>query len=113
VTWAFIGIGVSLAAGLFAFARARRETRSFYEFDVYGMTARSHRRFALLSLAFAAAFSVRLLWARMPDNVRFEQAAYTPNASIRVYIAPRHRNGSVSSVSHQAGRDAASYDFYS
>ena len=67
MTWAFIGIGVSLAAGLFAFARARRETRSFYEFDVYGMTARSHRRFALLSLAFAAAFSVRLLWARMPD----------------------------------------------
>ncbi|MEO6990018.1 MAG: hypothetical protein ABI346_04375 [Candidatus Baltobacteraceae bacterium] len=66
MTWALIGLAVTLGAMLVALLRARGANRSFYEVEVYGMTTRSHRRFALFSLAFALAFAARLVWSTIP-----------------------------------------------
>ncbi len=55
--------GLALCAGGAAFALTRRRSpHSFYAADVYGMTERSHRRFALLSAGFAGGFALALRW---------------------------------------------------
>jgi hypothetical protein len=54
---------VGLALALVVAAAAWRRSRSkggFYDSEVYAMTPRVHRRYALLSLAFAAYFATTL-----------------------------------------------------
>jgi hypothetical protein len=55
------GLVLSLGGGVLGGLRAR-SPHSFYAADVYHMTARSHRRFAALSAAFAAGFLLGLHW---------------------------------------------------
>jgi hypothetical protein len=61
------GVGLVLCAVVIAFAvrAGRRESGSYYAREVYGMTARTHLAYALLSgafgAAFAAAFAVRAI----------------------------------------------------
>jgi hypothetical protein len=62
--YALLGLGLSLAGAMFALTRARAP-RSFYAADVYHLTLRSHRRFAALSAAFAAAFLLALRWPQL------------------------------------------------
>jgi hypothetical protein len=59
--YAVIGIVLGCAGALVAFARSRTPA-SFYAADVYHMTARSHRTFAIVSAAFAVAFACALIW---------------------------------------------------
>jgi hypothetical protein len=59
--YAVLGIVLSLGGAALAFTRGRAP-QSFYAADVYHMTGRSHRRFALLSIVFAAGFVLALRW---------------------------------------------------
>jgi hypothetical protein len=61
VVYTLLGLGLSIAGGVLALTRGRAP-RSFYATDVYHMTMRSHRRFALLSAAFASGFLMALFW---------------------------------------------------
>lgn len=56
--WAWIGVGVAAVGGILSLRNARTPARSFYATEVYGMSRRSHVRFALLSGAFVASFIV-------------------------------------------------------
>jgi len=50
--------GIALALGMAAVAwRRSRSTGGFYDGEVYGMEAATHRRYAIASLAFAAYFA--------------------------------------------------------
>ncbi len=55
--WNLIGLLASLAIAAIA-ARRSRERGGFYDRDVYAMTPAMHRRYALVSLAFAAFFAL-------------------------------------------------------
>jgi hypothetical protein len=54
--WAAIGLALSAFTAIFAFYRAEFVRANYYAAEVYGMTAAIHRRYALTSLGFAAAF---------------------------------------------------------
>ena len=60
--WYAGGAAVSLVLAAFAFSRMRVQG-SFYDAEVYGLTAQSHRRYALLfaviAVALAAAAALR------------------------------------------------------
>ncbi len=54
-------IGLLLAAGIAALAwRRSRRSGGYYDSQVYAMTARTHRAYALASLAFAVFFAAAL-----------------------------------------------------
>ena len=53
----------ALAMALFAWLRSRR-AGGYYDAQVYAMTARTHRGFALAALAFAAFFGATLALGR-------------------------------------------------
>ncbi|HVA33738.1 MAG TPA: hypothetical protein VNG31_06285 [Candidatus Baltobacteraceae bacterium] len=53
--WSLVGLGLALLIAIVAWRRSRSRG-GFYDADVYGMTAFAHRRYALISLAFAACF---------------------------------------------------------
>ncbi len=59
--YAILGIALALIGALVSLGRVRA-ARSFYAADVYHMTARSHRRFAFASAAFAVAFAASIGW---------------------------------------------------
>ena len=59
--YALLGLALSLGGAVLALNRGRAP-RSFYAADVYHMTVRSHRRFALVSAAFAGAFVLAVRW---------------------------------------------------
>jgi len=60
MTWSLAGLAAALILGVIAW----RATGSgaFYSSEVYGMTARSHRRFSALCLGFALAFGLTAAW---------------------------------------------------
>lgn len=60
------GIVLSIIISLVAFYRSRQAVPSYYEGDVYGMTPAVHRRYALVSLAFTAAFGASLAVRAIP-----------------------------------------------
>jgi hypothetical protein len=60
LTYAILGLCASIGGAITALIRAGRQ--SFYAATVYHMTTRSHRRFALLSAAFAVGFIGALRW---------------------------------------------------
>jgi hypothetical protein len=49
---------MALAIAAFAFWRSRLVSTNYYEIHVYGMTAQTHRRYALVSLLFAGLFAL-------------------------------------------------------
>lgn len=57
----FVGAFVSLLLAAAAYLRSRG-TGGFYDRDVYGMTEASHRRYALMALAFGVAFAIAAEW---------------------------------------------------
>lgn len=61
MTWTVAGLVLSLAVAAFAWYRSRVRG-GFYDAHVYGMTAAMHRRYALISLAFAVYFACALAW---------------------------------------------------
>ncbi len=67
MTWSLIGLAAALIIATIAQRTAGAE--HFYSGDVYGMTARSHRRFAVLCLCFAAGFGLTAAWPLLPSVV--------------------------------------------
>jgi len=59
--YAAIGIALSCAGAIFACTR-RRAPASVYASEMYQLSSRSHRIFALASVAFALAFAPALKW---------------------------------------------------
>lgn len=57
--YAVAGIVIALAAAVFAFSRAARGG-GVYATDLYHMTARTHRRFGIVSIVFAALAALSL-----------------------------------------------------
>ena len=56
-----IGSTIALLLAAAAYLRARGRG-GFYDRDVYGMTAKTHRTYAGIALAFAGAFAVAAAW---------------------------------------------------
>ena len=65
MVWAVAGIVLSVLVCAAA-AYAGRARNDFYSQEMYGMSARSHRRFAFLCLAFAAIFGLAAAWPLVP-----------------------------------------------
>ncbi|GAC1501173.1 MAG: hypothetical protein NVS1B14_05470 [Vulcanimicrobiaceae bacterium] len=66
--WSWIGLISSLALGaVAALALGRAATPGSHHAGDYGMTPRSHARFAYLCLAFAATFAASLIWPPVPS----------------------------------------------
>ncbi len=63
--WSAIGAILCVAGGLAALLRARHPAGSGYDAE-YGMTRRSHLRFAWVSAAFLAAFGLTALVHALP-----------------------------------------------
>ena len=55
--WALAGLFLALGGAAFAGVRSRSHG-GFYEAEVYAMSATSHRRFVIVSLAFAGVFAL-------------------------------------------------------
>ncbi|MEO6835550.1 MAG: hypothetical protein ABI231_06545 [Candidatus Tumulicola sp.] len=66
--WNFIGLAASLAVAAIAWRRSRGRG-GFYDDGVYAMTPAVHRRYAIVSLAFAAFFATALALRREPAGV--------------------------------------------
>jgi Ca2+/Na+ antiporter len=56
-----IGSIIALLLGSAAYLRSRG-SGGFYDRDVYGMTARTHQRYAGIAFAFAVAFAIVARW---------------------------------------------------
>jgi hypothetical protein len=56
--WALIGIILALGGAALGLARSRTDKPGYFEHEVYTLSAISHRRFAIASLAFAAGFAL-------------------------------------------------------
>jgi hypothetical protein len=63
--WAAIGCVLSLGLAAAAWWRSRAHAGPF-DGAVYGMTRRSHQRYALAGLVLAAAFAMAFAWSAMP-----------------------------------------------
>jgi hypothetical protein len=58
------GCVLSLVLAAVAWSRSRAPVRSYYEGEVYGLTARTHRRWAGLFALLALAAALTAIWAR-------------------------------------------------
>jgi hypothetical protein len=56
--WAIVGLVLAMAGAVYGEVRSRSREPGYYESQVYEMTALSHRRFAIASIAFAGAFAL-------------------------------------------------------
>jgi hypothetical protein len=56
MAWSLVGLTLALAVAATAWRRGRLDG-GFYDRDVYGMNALTHRRYAIVSLSFAAYFA--------------------------------------------------------
>jgi hypothetical protein len=65
MAWSLAGLAGALLLAAVAWWRSR-SPGGFHDREVYGMTARSHRRYAVISLLFAAYFA--LTFARRLDS---------------------------------------------
>jgi len=61
MNWEWAGAIASILLGAAALLRSRG-TGGFYETEVYGMTASTHRRYAIAAAAFALAFFAMAIW---------------------------------------------------
>ena len=64
--WAIAGVALAALGGAVALIRAAAGTAAGYDAHGYGMTPRSHRRFALLSGAFVVAFAIAVRVPALP-----------------------------------------------
>ena len=55
--WSLVGIALALAVAAAAWQRSRAGG-GFYDREIYGMDAASHRRYAILSMLFAGFFAI-------------------------------------------------------
>lgn len=61
------GVGLALCAVVIVIALFKsKRAGGYYEREVYGMTARTHRAYASLSALFAAAFAASFFWSVIP-----------------------------------------------
>jgi hypothetical protein len=60
------GLVMALTIAAFSFWRSRLASTNYYETHVYGMTAQSHRRYAIVSLVFAVLFALAYAIPLMP-----------------------------------------------
>ena len=65
--WSLIGLAIAVAIAAFAWHRGG--AGGYYDAQVYAMTARTHRGYALTSLAFAAFFAVTFALKRNAAGV--------------------------------------------
>jgi hypothetical protein len=56
MVWSLVGLTLALAVAATAWRRGR-VAGGFYDRDVYGMNAVTHRRYAIVSVSFAAYFA--------------------------------------------------------
>jgi hypothetical protein len=66
--WSATGCVLALVTGVVAWRRSR-STGGFYDAEVYAMTPQVHRRYALLSLAFAIYFAATLALHRASAGI--------------------------------------------
>jgi hypothetical protein len=66
--WSAVGLALSLAIAAVAWRRTRSKG-GFYDSEVYAMTPQVHRRYALLSLAFAVYFAGTLALHLAPAGI--------------------------------------------
>src|SRR5581483_7934921 len=64
--WAAIGLALCIVVGTAAGIKSKRAGSNFFESEVYGMTAATHRRFVWVTLPFAALFAASYVFARIP-----------------------------------------------
>lgn len=64
--WNWIGAALAGSCTLLALRQARLPSASLYQTMVYGMSARSHCRFALLSGSFTLLFLAGSIWSGLP-----------------------------------------------
>jgi hypothetical protein len=67
--WVWSGFVLSLGLAGVAWWRWRAPVQSYYEGEVYGMSAAGHRRYALGFTAATAAFLSELLWPGWTNDV--------------------------------------------
>lgn len=61
-----MGLALCVIVIIVATVKSRRTSGSYYEREVYGMTSRSHRAYAVLSGAFALAFAAAFFLSVIP-----------------------------------------------
>lgn len=67
--WPPAGLALCVVLSLIAIARSRQPQSSFYAADVYGMSSRTHCRYAALFALGACAFVAAIFVARIPATV--------------------------------------------
>ena len=60
------GLALALFVAVFALWRSKRTGKNYYETSVYGMTAATHQKYAIVSLLFFALFCAALYVAFIP-----------------------------------------------
>ncbi|MGA8534899.1 MAG: hypothetical protein WB615_12400 [Candidatus Tumulicola sp.] len=88
MAWCLAGFIVSLVVAAIAWHRSR-VGGGYYDAHVYAMTARTHRSYALASLAFAAAFAFTLATRREAAGL----AALALYAVIAIFYAASFLRG--------------------
>lgn len=61
-----VGLLLALFVVVFAWWRSARVSANYYETQVYGMTPQTHRRYAIVSLVFAAFFAAAFFVSALP-----------------------------------------------
>ena len=79
MAWQGVGLVLSIALAAFAFYRSR-VPGGFYDAEVYGMTARTHLRYSIVSAAFAILFAAA--WILRVD---VEVAAFAGFALVAIF----------------------------
>ena len=74
MAWSLVGLTLALGVAAIAWQRSRL-AGGFYDREVYGMSAAAHRRYAMVSLSFAAYFAAAY-GLRMESAGIFGLAAY-------------------------------------
>ncbi len=64
--WDVLGLAAAAATACFAWFCSTRTASNYYEGEVYGMTAHTHRVYALTSAAFTVLFAAALALASIP-----------------------------------------------
>lgn len=64
--WSSVGLALCAVVLAVAFVKSKRRRGSYYESEVYGMTARSHRAYIALSGVFAALFTAAFFTVDVP-----------------------------------------------
>ena len=73
--WAFTGIVLALLLAAYAGRRAKSESATYYEGEVYAMDASSHRRWAFAALGFALLFAISAIRGHGYDVMIFSAFA--------------------------------------